>query len=328
MNCKKIPTLMVNGKKVKSERSFKYLGDIINNKGTNCDLVEDRMKKGDGCTASILSTVQQVTFGVYTMEATLLLYESIFLGSVLCNAQSWSNLNTTEMNKLIGCQLSFLKRILHAPKSSPTAVVYGELGILPIQYEIYSRQLMFLQHISKLDPDDPVRQVYGEQIKYTHERNWANEVEEIKKKMCIEYDQEDISEMSKDQWKRKVKKCINENAVQEINRMSSKLSKVKRQYSESKAKDYHLKLSIEDARTAFSYRSGTYDLKCQKTYKYTDLQCRACGDHEETVDHIVNQCKTIERDGEVHDVESDDVDTIRAIVQRLKAFTNQYNHTD
>ena len=120
---------------------------------------------------------------------------------------------------------------------------------------------MFLQHISKLDPDDPVRQVYGEQIKYTHERNWANEVEEIKKKMCIEYDQEDISEMSKDQWKRKVKKCINENAVQEINRMSSKLSKVKRQYSETKAKDYLLKLPIEDARTAFSYRSGTYDKK-------------------------------------------------------------------
>ena len=92
------------------------------------------------------------------------------------------------MNRLRGCQLSFLKRMLHAPKSAPTAIVFAELGILPVEFEIYTKQLMFLQHIVKLDQSDPVRIMYKEQLKYPSEMNWAGEVKRIQEQMNINID--------------------------------------------------------------------------------------------------------------------------------------------
>ena len=37
---------------------------------------------------------------------------------------------------------------MEVPKSTPTAALFLELGILPIQYEIEKRQLAFLKKIS------------------------------------------------------------------------------------------------------------------------------------------------------------------------------------
>ena len=232
------PKLIVNEKPIKSERTVKYLGDFINDKGTNADLVEDRVKKGDGCAVNIFSIVQEVTFGCYTLEATLLLYNSVFLATMLYNSQSWSRLTNKDMSMLKGCQLSFLKRILHAPKSAPTAIVIGELGVLPLEFEIQSRKLMFLQHILKLDQTDPVKQVYYEQLTNSFEPNWANEVESIKRSMDLMIDDESIKEMSKSAWKERVSKAIKEGARKEVNKMNDRLKRVKRQYSELKTKDY------------------------------------------------------------------------------------------
>ena len=65
--------------------------------------------------------------------------------------------------------MRLLKRILKAPKAAPNAIVLLELGVLPLEFEIYRKKLMFLQHILKLDQNDPVRQVYEEQSKYNRE---------------------------------------------------------------------------------------------------------------------------------------------------------------
>ena len=324
VNSKKIPKLMVNGKPIKAEKSVKYLGDIINNKGTYCDLVEDRVKKGNGCAVSIISIVQQVTFGVRTMEATLLLYNSIFLSTILYNAQSWSYLNKTEMNRLRGCQLSFLKRILHAPKSAPTAIVFAELGILPVEFEIYTKKLMFLQHIMKLDKSDPVRKMYNEQLKYPSEMNWAMEVKRIKEQMNITIDDEDISAMTKMKWKTQVDKAVKESALKKLNSDCNRLKIVSRQYNKLTTKEYLVKLPVDDARLAFSYRCGTLDIKCNRQYMYSDRVCRACGKNDETLNHIVNICQ--QQDPNLYDIldtESNSVTVIKDIVEKIKTHSTK-----
>ena len=96
----KIPCLPVDNKPIKTETSAKYLGDIINSRGSHSDLVEDRVKKGDACATNIFSIVQDITFGCHSMETTLLLYHSLFIATVLCNSQSWSVLKKVEVNKL------------------------------------------------------------------------------------------------------------------------------------------------------------------------------------------------------------------------------------
>ena len=161
-----MPVLYVDEKAIKIETSAKYLGDIINSKGTHTDMVEDRVKRGDSSAANMFSIVQNITFGCHTIETLLLLYNSLFLATVLYNSQSWSVLSNTETRELKTCQMRLLKRIVKAPKTAPNAIVLLELGVLPLEFEIYSKKLMFLQHILKLEKSDPVRKVYEEQMKY------------------------------------------------------------------------------------------------------------------------------------------------------------------
>jgi hypothetical protein len=288
-------------------------------------MVDDRIKSGNACVVNIFSIVQDTTFGCHTIETILLLYNSLFLATVLYNSQSWSSLSKKETEKLKICQMSFLKRIVKAPRSAPNAVVLLELGVLPIEYEIYSKKLMFLQHILKLDFTDPVRRVYYEQMNYVNEKNWANEVKYIKEQVNVNLDDETIRDMNKSMWKTRVHKAINEAAKIKLNCDCNRLKKVNRQYAELKTQEYLLKLPAENARIAFAYRSGTSDIKCDRHYMYEDLVCRACGEGEEDVNHIVNLCKetALERDNVSLDVESEKLQVISDIVDKLKTFARE-----
>ena len=314
-----MPSLLVDGKPMKIESKVKYLGDIINSKGTHSDMLEERVNKGNGCVVNIFSIVQDITFGCHTIETTLLLYNSLFLATLLYNSQSWSHLNKTEIKKLKVCQMGFLKRILKAPKSAPNALVLLEIGVLPIEYVIYSKKLMFLQHILQLDTSDPVRKVYHEQMQYEYEMNWANEVRDIKHQLEIKHDEEFVRRMTKNSWKTEVRTAVKEAARKKLNMECQKLKNVKRQYADLKTKEYLLKLDPEEARIAFAYRSGVLDIKCQRQYLYNDLVCRACGVGEEDLNHIVNQCSAVKRNS-ILDIESENLNTITEIVQIIKTF--------
>ena len=321
----KVPVLMVDGTAVKVEPNVKYLGDIINHKGSNTDLVDDRVKRANGCIVNSFSMVQDITFGCHAIETTLLLYNSLFLATVLFNSQSWTWVNKKDTEKLKVSQMSYLKRIVQAPRSSPNALVLLELGVLPIEFEIFSRKLMFLQHILQLEPGDPVKNVYQEQRKYERERNWANEVKEIKAKVNITTSDDDICAMNKATWKWNVKKSVREAALNKLNGDSRQLKRVARQYTELKCKEYLLKFPADRARIAFAYRSGTLDTKCYRQYMYEDLVCRACGEGEEDLSHIVNKCKQTVgvRDNDCLDMEADDLTTINYIVEKIKTFKDK-----
>ena len=71
---------------------------------------------------------------------------------------------------------------MEVPKSTPTAALFLELGILPVQYEIEKRQLVFLKKILERQNDDPVKMVSHEMLKYQSERNWANNNHELRSK--------------------------------------------------------------------------------------------------------------------------------------------------
>ena len=62
-------------------------------------------------------------------------------------------------------QLKMLKRIVGVASSTSNAFIYLELGVLPIDYEIEKRQIMFLYRILQLKPTDPVYNLFCEMVK-------------------------------------------------------------------------------------------------------------------------------------------------------------------
>ena len=59
------------------------------------------------------------------------------------------------------------------PKSTSVAVLYLELGVLPIQFEIEKKQL-FLKHLLEEDESDLALKLYPQMVKYQYEMNWEN----------------------------------------------------------------------------------------------------------------------------------------------------------
>ena len=203
-----LPRLKIDGTVIKCVRKAVCLGDPFNDVGSNKDLIEDRIKKGKACIVSAMSLCNETTLGIYAVQTLILLYKSLFLQVVLYNSRAWCNVSKQELVSLKTIQLKYLKRIFHAPPSTSNPITLLETGSLPIEQEINQRQLNFLHHILSLDNDDPVKMVYIEQLKYTTEKNWANEVMGLRHKYGITELDEDIPVYSNDRWKDMVKKKV------------------------------------------------------------------------------------------------------------------------
>ena len=207
-----VPVLLVNGEEIKEKEKVTYLGDVINKRGNNTDLVEDRVKRGKEVIIRAMSICDK-SMGSYSVEILMVLYRSLFLSVVLFNCQAWSKITTNNIHKLRTVQLKYLKSSMHTPTSTTDVICYRELGVLPIEYEIDIRRLTFLHHIITLDEHDPVRVVYQQQSRFEYEENWHNDIKERLERYNIGESEEEINDMKKEKWKRLVKGKVEDYAV-------------------------------------------------------------------------------------------------------------------
>ena len=96
----------------------------------------------------MISLCKETSFGKDQIFSMMVMYQSVFLPRLIYNCESW-NLTHEDISNLQGTQLNFLRRVMKVPKSTPTAALFLELGVLPIQYEIEKRQLVFLKKKSR-----------------------------------------------------------------------------------------------------------------------------------------------------------------------------------
>lgn len=245
---------------------------------------------------------------------------------MLYNSQAWSKLTKQDIKSLQTVQLKYIKRVFHVPASTPNAVTFLETGFLPIEQEINIRQLNYLHHILTLDKQDPVRMVYVEQLKYSFESNWGNEVRDFREKYRIKQHDDEIAKMTRGAWKRIVKKAVKKYTLDLLNNELSKLKigKCISQYQRFKQQKYMNFLSPAHARKLFQVRTGVIDLKANRQYWYDDVACRLCSEEEENVEHVVNRCNMVARTYVVMDVYSSvHEDDMKEIAGRCVEFTNK-----
>ena len=187
----------------------------------------------------------------------------MFIPVVLFNSGAWNNITAESLSRLRVVQLKYLKRILHTPTSTANCIVYLELGLLPIEYNIHINQLQFLYHILSLEADDPVRENYEQQKLYLFEKNWFNEVYALRSKYGIGHTDEEIVSMSKDKWKAVVHSNVRAYALKNLNAENSCKSKTSNlpPYTSLMPQGYLEFLRPADARLFFAMRSGTLDIK-------------------------------------------------------------------
>ena len=320
-----IPRLKIGDTILKNVEKAAYLGDIFNSQGNNNDLIDDRVTKGKAVTINALSLCSEITMGVYTIQTIMLLYRCMFLAVVLYNAQAWSNLTAKNIHDLQVVQLSLLKRMVHAPTSTSNTITFLELGTLPIINEIHIKQLMFLHHIINLDDNDPVKITHSQQLKYPYEPNWGNSVIKLKELYGISEDDEEICNLSKENWKKMVKTKVYSYVFEQLCDKAAQQKKAANlTYSKMNIQDYLIKLPSENARKVFHIRSGTIDLRGNRTYKYGEVtSCRLCGSDVENVEHVVNECPGVARHGGVVNFLSSDCEELLEVSKRCIDFDYQ-----
>ena len=320
-----VPVLTVNGRQMDIVKKAKYLGDIFNTRGTNSDLIDDRVANGLKCIISTMSMAREITLGVHLMKTLISLYKIVFLKVVTFNSGAWNDITGQQMNQLRTVQLKYLKRILHTPSSTTNCFIFLELGIVPIEYSIHINQLQFLHHILSLPEHDPVKISYNQQKLFTFEKNWFNEVAQVRKRYGITENDDEIAGHSKDKWKDIVTSKVNGIALECLNKENTTKSKTAHHPAPCvlNHQSYFDYLKPSESRLFFAIRSGTLDIKTFRKYNYEvdDVSCRLCQKEEESVEHIVNRCEAISRTSSSNiDIHSMEKEVVKMIVDRMKEF--------
>ena len=110
----------------------------------NHENIKERTTKGVGIVSSIISILKELYLGELYFEAAILFRDTLFLSSILLNAESWVNLTKGDIEELESLDRTYLRRILEVPSSTPIPALYLELGVIPISFIIQAKRIMFL----------------------------------------------------------------------------------------------------------------------------------------------------------------------------------------
>ena len=223
-----LPVLSIdNDKQVISVEEIVYLGDVFNVAGNNDGLIKDRIRRATKAMISISSLIKETNLGIYEVQVWLLLYRSLFISTVLFNSQTWSRIRKKDIELLQIAQLKFLKRILNLPSSTPNSFLFLELGVLPIESEIHKRQLMYLHRILMLPEEDPVHQMFTNQVAFAEkgESNWWSQVKQLLVKYNLSQNLDEIKNLSKMTFKGMVNKAVTSTAFEDLKNQCASLKK-------------------------------------------------------------------------------------------------------
>ena len=133
------PDLDVHKNKMKTTSSEKYLGDILSSNGKNDENIEARFNKGKGRVNSIISLLDEISFGQHYFEMAILFRNSMLINSLLSRSESMYNIEKKHIEKLESCDRDLLVRLFSVPHTCSYEALYLETGCLPIRFIIQGR---------------------------------------------------------------------------------------------------------------------------------------------------------------------------------------------
>ena len=214
------PSLTVNSqneklsmKKVKEDT---YLGTMISDSCDNNKKMEKTINKGIGITSTIMAMLKEISFGHHYLDIATTLRDSIFVNGFLWNLETWYDIKEQDLKQLEKIDKMLLKRILNVPVSTPSALLYLELGLVPLRYIIQARRLTFLRYILTRNEDDLLLKFFKAQCREPSKNDWCSTIQNDLKEFGLDDNFDEIMNLSKDMWKNKVKEAMKIKAFDDL----------------------------------------------------------------------------------------------------------------
>ena len=252
------PTLLVHGTVMPEVPREKYLGDIISGDGSNRPNIENRVSKGRGLIAQILSMINKISLGKHYFKVAFLLRETIFLNSVLVNSEVWYKLTKSDIEEMEALDRILMKRIFSVPNSTPTSALYLESGCLTIGTVIKTRRLNYLQYLVKLPEREMLSRFFKCQWDNSNQSDWTTQVRADLADFKISMDLMEIKKKSTFSWKKSIRKKAKEyefERLMKIKNIQNKSKMGKLQYKQLESQEYLTELNVNDAKIVFRFRT-------------------------------------------------------------------------
>lgn len=335
-NHKWCPTLKVNKRKdnqiMEKVNEDTYLGGLISNACDNTKKLEKATNKGFSIISGIMAMLQEISFGKHYFEIAKILRESLFINGVLWNMETWYDIKEKEIDEIEKIDRILLRRILNVPTSTPSALLYLEMGVIPLRYILQARRLMFLQYILKRKNDDLLLKFFNAQTREPCKNDWSNTVKKDLEELGLEFNFEEIKLFSKSIWLKKVKEACKISAFENLLETQMDYSKgsnigygklMMRSYLKSK------KISSNQARIIFKIRTRMMKVKNNFRNGASETKCSVCKDGEDSQVHIFMECKQLgERltKKEYLIIFSEDDDEIARIINKIQKIYNMHKN--
>jgi hypothetical protein len=266
------------------------LGDLISADGTNTKNIKARKDKGFGIVDQIISMLTDICFGPHFFQVALVLRSSLFINSILLNSEVWYGLSKTDIENFETVDNSLLKRILEAPCTTPTPMLFLELGCIPIRYIIISRRIMYLQYLLKQKEDSLLYKVFKAQMENPSKDDWTTQVEKDLDEIDLNISMESMKMMTKEEFSKKVRSAVNKAALKFLTIEKRKRSKVKEVNHDNLTMQNYLSpngLELKQAKLLFQLRSRMLDVRTNFGNKYDDVLCPLCKEKPDTQQHVL-----------------------------------------
>ena len=286
------PEMKVHGKTADRVAEALYLGDIVSEDGKNTKNIRSRVSKGMGIVTEILDTLNTVSFGANYFQIATVLREARLINGMLTNCEVWYGLQKGEIDQLEEVDKLLLRRILKAPNSACIESLYLELGITPIRGIIKSRRINRLHYLANLNKEEMLYKFFLTQWMYPVRNDWVHQVREDLADFNLEVDLDQLTKMSKNVFKKMVKKKLKEYSLGYLTTIKEKHSKMDQLvYPKLKIQNYlkDRKISVQAAKSLFRWRTRSALFKTNFGSSYLNTACPYCNTEPSLQYTIVNQ---------------------------------------
>ena len=323
--------LLAHDDEIKHVKTAAYLGDILNEDGSIDDTVKARKDKSFGRISQISSILGSISLGMFYMDISLILRESMLLNGILTNSEIWYNVTEEHLTLLESADNDLMRQIFKAHSKTAIELFFLETAKIPIRFIISKRRRMYYWHIMRQNQNELIKKVYDVQRLIHTKHDWYQLIVNEKKTYEIELTDEEVSKLSKFRFKRLVDKKVNTFVFQYLKEKAASHSKSLKILKENENKfimkrPTYLRNSMllkSDCQLLFQLRSKMLDVKANFSNLYNnDTTCRTCRKTGiiEDEEHLLH-CESLDDEIEVSHVHFDWVyGDIDKQVAALKAF--------
>ena len=323
------PELKLGEMTLKKTETYKYLGEMLNEKFNMKNQISETKRKVEGAYQTVVALSGDDNYNGIEMETMWKLVDTCIKPIILYGAETWKMPKTDkeEYNRILD---NIIKRILKVPVTTPREVLYMETGLLDIETSAHKSRITMANRLTTTD-DEFVK----EAMVSSHSNSWIQETQRI----CKEYNiSEDDIKMKKSILKKKVEDNVKTVFKDRITKNGMAKSKVNyltqngTEWEPGKMREYMKKMNRNQVSTIFKARTRMLDVKNNFRNKYKDLKCRGCGIEDETQEHVLSLCPVTTEAGTItaqnHEIFSENNNTLKTTAGKIGKIMEKIQKQD